>query len=215
LRGRHDHHPPYPTKLPRNIADEVVQMIRAQECLDLTARMFHTCKAYAYLIFDIGRFILSPKFAGLCRKHGESSLNTLHQSLNIEDRIAALIRKQKLLVYPEGSSLAGEYEFTIFHAHAKYMLEPGVLREYTFDRLQDSDKQWIHKIHFFDEDHFLVICCTYAQAKAFVQVQCMEMDLSFKMIQGKTNVFSICGWNEDTKRKLNTCVAYAGLLIYM
>ncbi len=80
---------------------------------------------------------------------------------------------------------------------------------YAFDRLRDSDDQWIRKIHFFDEEHFLVICCTYAQAKAFVQVQCMEMDLSFKMIQGSTNVFSISNWNEDAKRELNIRKAYA------
>jgi hypothetical protein len=71
-----------------------------------------------------------------------------------------------------------------------------------FDRLRDSDQQWIRKILFFDNEHFLIICCTYAQAKAFAQVQCIEMDLSFKMIQGSTNVFSIAGWNEDVKRNI-------------
>jgi len=85
---------------------------------------------------------------------------------------------------------------------------PGVQREYAFDRLRDSDDQWIRKIHFFDEAHFLIICCTYAQAKAFIQVQCAQMDLAFKMIQGSTNVFSICSWNEDVKRKCNMCFAY-------
>jgi hypothetical protein len=39
-RGRHTHHPPYPTKLPKNIADEVIEAIKQQECLDLSARMF-------------------------------------------------------------------------------------------------------------------------------------------------------------------------------
>jgi len=77
--------------LPKDIANEVVQIIREQECLDLTARKFHTCNAYAVLILNIGRFILSPQFAALCRKHGELSINALHQSLNIEDQVAALI----------------------------------------------------------------------------------------------------------------------------
>jgi len=89
--------------------------------LDLTARKFHTCNAYAVLILNIGRFILSPQFAALCRKHGELSINALHQSLNIEDRVAALIRKQKLLTYPEGSSLAGKHESGIFCAYTKHM----------------------------------------------------------------------------------------------
>lgn len=77
----------------------------------------------------------------------------------------------------------------------------GVLREYSFDRLKDSDQQWIRDVYFFDECHFLIICCTYAQAKAFTNVQCIEMDLSFKMVQGKTNVFSISAWNAEAKSK--------------
>jgi hypothetical protein len=81
--------------------------------------------------------------------------------------------------------------------------------------LRDSDEQWIRKIHLFDAEHFLIICCTYAQAKAFAQAQCIEMDLSFKMVQGSTNLFSLASWNEDTKRKLHMCQAYAKqILIY-
>lgn len=36
--------------------------------------------------------------------------------------------------------------------------------------------------------------------KRFTKAQCLEMDLALKMVQGKTNVFSISGWNNDTKR---------------
>jgi hypothetical protein len=89
----------------------------------------------------------------------------------------------------------------------------GVLREYRFDRLRDSDEQWIRKIHYFDDDHYLIICCTYAQAKAFSQIQCIEMDLSFKMVQGSTNLYSITGWNEESKRKYNKYIYY--LYMYM
>jgi len=92
------------------------------------------------------------------------------------------------------------YIFDMFIAYAKHM-SAGVQREYAFDRLQDSDEQWIRKIHFFDDENFLIVCCTYAQAKAFTSVQCLEMDLSFKMVQGTPNVFSLATWNEDVKRK--------------
>ena len=88
----------------------------------------------------------------------------------------------------------------MFIAYAKHM-SAGVQREYAFDRLQDSDEQWIRKIHFFDDENFLIVCCTYAQAKAFTSVQCLHMDLSFKMVQGTPNVFSLATWNEDVKRK--------------
>jgi len=35
------------------------------------------------------------------------------------------------------------------------------------------------------------------------------MDLSFKMIQGKTNLFLIAGWDENSKHIHTLCHAYA------
>ena len=46
-RGRHEHHPPYPTKLPKDIANEVVEVIKKHECLDLTARTLELCEMFA------------------------------------------------------------------------------------------------------------------------------------------------------------------------
>ncbi len=37
----------------------------------------------------------------------------------------------------------------------------------------------------------MIICCTYAQTKTFADVECLEMNLFFKMIQKKVNVFFI------------------------
>jgi hypothetical protein len=37
-RGRHTHHPPYPEKLPRKIAEQVIAAIKEQELLSLTSR---------------------------------------------------------------------------------------------------------------------------------------------------------------------------------
>ncbi|KAE8395153.1 hypothetical protein BDV23DRAFT_169155 [Aspergillus alliaceus] len=174
-RLSHTHFPPPPLKLPLHIADEVIQAIQQQDTLDLTAR----------------RFMLSPIFTNLYDRFGPSTLRTLHKCLNIEDRITALIRKQKLLSFPEGTHIAG------------------ILREYSFDRLKENSEQWIREVHFFDPEHWLILCCTYAQAKAFIHANYLEMDLSFKMVNGKTNVFSISSWNAQTKR-INT-YAYAFL----
>ena len=93
--------------------------------------------------------------------------------------------------------------------HTLNLYQSDVQQEYFFDCLWDSDEQWICKIHFFDDEYFLIICCTYAQAKTFVQIQCAEMNLSFKMIQESTNLFSVCDWNEDVKCKWNICFVYA------
>jgi len=69
----------------------------------------------------------------------------------------------------------------------------GMLREFSTDQYKENTEQWIRAIHNFNNEHFLIVCCTYAQAKAFQHVTCIEMDLSFKMIRGKTNLFSIAG----------------------
>jgi len=37
----------------------------------------------------------------------------------------------------------------------------------------------------------MIICCTYAQTKTFADVKYLEMNLFFKMIQKKVNVFFI------------------------
>ncbi len=37
----------------------------------------------------------------------------------------------------------------------------------------------------------MIICCTYVQTKTFADVECLEINLFFKMIQEKVNVFFI------------------------
>ena len=86
----------------------------------------------------------------------------------------------------------------------------GVYCEYTFDQLKESDQQWIQDIYFFNDtkEKYLVLCCTYAQAKAFIKARFLQMDLAFKAVKGKTNVFSVAGWNPDIKRKFNIYSVY-------
>ncbi|KAI9751102.1 MAG: hypothetical protein M1835_001264, partial [Candelina submexicana] len=175
-RGEHAHHPPYPTKLPKQIAEDVIQAIKQQDLLSLTAR----------------RFLVSPGLSNLTSKYGDIALRYIHDSLNVEDRVAALIRKQKLEMFPLGTALAG------------------VEREFGFDKLRPYETRWIRSITFLDESRqkFIIVCCTYAQAKAFLNQACLEMDLAFKMVQGKTNVYSISGWNEDVQRINVYCYAW-------
>jgi small ligand-binding sensory domain FIST len=83
------------------------------------------------------------------------------------------------------------------------LTEIGVLREFETDQLRAPDKRWIRHVGFFDhaQDHFFIICCSYSQAKAFSTIRGIEMDLSFKNVQGAANIFSIVGWNEDVQSK--------------
>jgi hypothetical protein len=175
-RGSHSHAPPPPTKLPYEIGQQIAEAINAQDILGLTAR----------------KLMISPTFANIIRTHGDTALRYIHRSLHIEDRVTALIHKQRLLSYPQGTSIAG------------------VWREFQFEQLKSCDDQWIREVHFFDEDHehYLIICCTYEQAKLFQDVRHIEMDLAFKMVQGKTNVFTMSGWNERAGRKTSTSYLY-------
>jgi hypothetical protein len=47
-RGRHTHHPPYPTRMPLQIADDVIAAINSTEVLDMTAR-----KSSIYLVYAL------------------------------------------------------------------------------------------------------------------------------------------------------------------
>lgn len=51
--------------------------------------------------------MLSPQFTAIHNRFGPSTLRALHSSLNVEDRVSALIRKQRLLHYPQGTDIAG------------------------------------------------------------------------------------------------------------
>jgi hypothetical protein len=48
------------------------------------------------------------------------TLRAVHGSLNIEDRITAIIRKEKILQYPEGTAYAGTYMRSICLVYAMF-----------------------------------------------------------------------------------------------
>jgi hypothetical protein len=77
----------------------------------------------------------------------------------------------------------------------------GVLREYAFEKHRPNEDQWIRKVHQISYSEWIIICCSYAQSTAMIQQNCFQADVSFKLISGKTNVFSIGGWDEEGKRK--------------
>jgi len=57
-------------------------------------------------------------------------------------------------------------------------------------------------VYFFDKEKTqYLICCTNTQAQEFHNAETLEMDLSFKMVAGKTSVFSISAWDEKIQRR--------------
>lgn len=96
--------------MPSDIANDVVEALRQTDIMIMTPRMLHTLYKYVvHILIIIGRFILSPQCRQLLHKYDKLTLRAIHASLNIEDRITALIRKERLLQYPDGTSLAGKY----------------------------------------------------------------------------------------------------------
>jgi hypothetical protein len=76
-----------------------------------------------------------------------------------------------------------------------------MMQQFRFDRLRSCDEQWIRKTRWFDDEHFLNICSGKDIYKGSMSRNGLAtIKLAFKMVQGKTNFFSISGWNNDTKR---------------
>jgi hypothetical protein len=59
--------------------------------------------------------MISPQFKKLHQKFGDSSFPRLHQALNIHDKGAAFIRKERILQYPDGAALQGMIYLSRFH----------------------------------------------------------------------------------------------------
>lgn len=100
-------------------------------------------------------------------------------------------------------------------AYADHILT-GCLREYKLDwhrAPHDPEVWWRHVEKFGPQLQWhIIICFTYDQAMGLhdPSVKHLELDLSFKMIQGETNVFSIQSYNKQARRKsLDTCSAHA------
>ena len=51
---------------------------------------------------------MSPEYALLVQKYGKQSLRAIHAGFNIDDRINALIRKERLIQFPEGTDYIGK-----------------------------------------------------------------------------------------------------------
>ncbi|KAI2466462.1 hypothetical protein F4781DRAFT_434338 [Annulohypoxylon bovei var. microspora] len=78
----------------------------------------------------------------------------------------------------------------------------GIQREFELDLKRPEDERWIREICYLgvkkDISRYVVICMTKKQAEAFRDCAHIQMDLSFKMVHGQTNLYSVVGLNEIT-----------------
>lgn len=100
----------------------------------------------------------------------------------------------------------------ICQTRADSLIRTGVLREYRVDqhRPPDDPSNWFRTVERFGEDDegLIIVAFSYNQAMKLHEALHVDMDLSFKMIQGKTNLFSIDGWNDLAKSRSDRCLAY-------
>jgi hypothetical protein len=98
-RNSYIYYPLYPIKLLINLANNIVKAIKQVDILSLTIHILRIYSVYANktTYYSIGRFILSPQYYILYRKYRTQILRTVYSSLNIKDRITALIQKERIL----------------------------------------------------------------------------------------------------------------------
>jgi len=115
-RNSYAYYPSYLIKLPIDLANNIVKAIRQVEVLSLTTYILRICIVYTNksTYYSIGRFILSPQYYSLYRKYRTQTLHAVHSSLNIKNRITALIQKERMLQFPEGTAYAGKYRLNIY-----------------------------------------------------------------------------------------------------
>jgi hypothetical protein len=112
-RGVHTHHPPFPVRLPKDLLGELQDLVRSSDVLQLTRRKFMLIIWLAYAKDILGKLFVSPVFHEFCARYGVTNLGEIHKGLVNEDRLAAIIYKEKLLRYPEGLYLQGMYMLLI------------------------------------------------------------------------------------------------------
>ncbi|RKF71468.1 hypothetical protein GcM3_101025 [Golovinomyces cichoracearum] len=89
-RSSHNHHPAYPTRLPKDIKEQVQEILRSVDILATSSRCL----------------LVSPVYTKMCCEFGVSRLSILHPSLGAQDRLTALIREERLYQYPAGTDYA-------------------------------------------------------------------------------------------------------------
>lgn len=110
-----------------------------------------------------GKFLTSPELQRFCEQFGHRTLTDIHLSFVNTDRISALIRKRRLLSYPQGQSVNGVI----------------------FERERNPEmKDYARKI-FMDPEGPMIICAYDGQAQMLTKCATYEVDISYKRVKDK------------------------------
>ncbi|CBF78887.1 predicted protein [Aspergillus nidulans FGSC A4] len=148
-RGIHSHPPPPPNKPPQLILDEILDLIRKMQSPDLTPSLF----------------LRSPALKQFCQKYNGQTLSQIHNSFVNQDRFAAIIAKEKALLYPKGRGLAGVR--CELDRHPEY-------------------REYVRRIYT-DHDIVMIICGFNKQIQLLGSLDSFEVDMSYKRVKGDFN----------------------------
>ena len=213
-RGSHSHHPLKPNKLPTSITEDFILSLQQGDILSITPRRLRICLANAnlMLILCLGRFRLTPQYQWLLTKYNASSLRAIHLALACEDRQWAIIRMLRLQRYPVGTHLLGISSLIMLLAYTN-LCSTGIQRELSIDKQRSNEEQWFREVWYSDcEQYFIIVCCTKEQAIHYQKCRHAQIDCAFKMVAGRTMVFSLCGWEAYAKCMFNICYTYTELM---
>lgn len=104
--GVHTHPPPPPNKQPAEMLNDILDIIKRIKDPQLNiCKVFLTC--LDFYTNQLARFLQSPELQNFCQQYNKASLAQIHNSFANYDRIAALIKRERLLSYPEGRHFNG------------------------------------------------------------------------------------------------------------
>ncbi|KAJ5439313.1 uncharacterized protein N7458_010311 [Penicillium daleae] len=145
--GRHLHPPVPPKRSPSAIVEGLKRLITRINRPDLTT----------------GKFLASPELQRFCEQHQHHTLTELHVSFVNTDRLGAIIRKHRLLSFPQGQSLNG------------------VL----FERDRNSEMRDYTREIFNDPEGPMIICLFTGQAHLLTKASSYEVDMSYRRVKDK------------------------------
>ncbi|KAF2463371.1 uncharacterized protein BDR25DRAFT_245849, partial [Lindgomyces ingoldianus] len=144
--GVHMHPPPPPTRTPEALTQEIISLVRRVNDPSMT----------------VESFLKSPFLEGFCQNYNKPSFAQVHELLVNMDRLAQVIYREKLIMFPSGQDLAGvEFEMKMRH--------------------QDPEEAYIREI-FTNNIGSIVLTMRKDQAAVFASLETFQLDLSFKRV---------------------------------
>ena len=149
--GEHSHPPPPPRKIPSQVKDELLKLVKAFGAAEVTARQL-----IASLILHI-------------MLNGKTSLTEEHIALTNQDAINHLIRKERLKEHPLGTDFLGVQ---------KLMLQQGLEDPYIRATHQYPDGHFVILCQFTEQSRAFFQSYEIQVDKTFSRTKCREFEIN-------------------------------------